>query len=63
MKIGLIVTPEGVQRVFPMGETPLGTKAGLDLWESLTEEIERFDEAIRQRMALSEGSRSSTSLS
>jgi hypothetical protein len=54
-KIGLIVTPDGVQKVFPMAETPVGTKAGIALWESLVEEIERFDESIRRRMAGSDG--------
>jgi hypothetical protein len=55
-KLGLIVTPDGVMKVFPMADSPDGAKAGLDFWEAVIEDIEQFNRAIRQRMARDRGS-------
>ncbi len=49
LKVGIILTREGVERVTPMAGNPTEARAALKLWESLVDEIESFNKAIRRK--------------
>ncbi len=48
-KLGLIVSPTGIEQVIPFGQRPEECKESLQFWDSIATAIDQFDERIRSQ--------------